>query len=332
MPMHTRRELLRTSLLLGGALCAPRVIAATQSYWTSPGRFALFVGANPAFVDSFQILTQPAPMQPLRTTPTAASAPAVASSATSTLASTSPVVRPPTTIVAASQLRAAYQFSFSSTVWLGGSQSLASWVAGAVNHSPSLQDGSVCSYDFNYRQVAREDWTAGAISQVIWPGCEAASTTTAFPVITVDAATMRWVKGDGSSIPGTLLAPKQKYWRTCDFRVTSNVNINAAQIASVSALTFAPSAYAGSVAFGYNTGAQPAMVLAPFTTALQTGGMLIAGQSTDIAIAFLTPGLTATLATITLRDCRVASVGNVSPRAVVTMNYADASLSVSPVA
>ncbi|HYL00358.1 MAG TPA: hypothetical protein VEU78_04135 [Steroidobacteraceae bacterium] len=331
MPMHTRRELLRTSLLLGGALCAPRnALAQLRSY--TAGRFALFVGGTPAFIDAFQMLTQPAATQPSSSVPAAVSAPAVAPAAPSVVAATSPVVRVPTTVVGASQLPAAYQFSVSSSVWFGGSQSLANWVAGAVNHLPSLQNGSVCNYDFNYRQVTRDDWTAGAVSQVIWPGCEATSTAAASPVITVDAATMRFSIGDGSAFPGTLLGPKAKNFRACDFLVTSNVNINAAQIASVSALTLAPSVYAGTVAFGYNTGAQPAMVLAPFATALQTGGMLISGQSTDITIAFLTPARTATLAAITLRDCRVASVNNVSPRALVTMNYADASLSVSAVA
>ena len=331
MAMNTRRELLRTSLLLGGAFCAPRIAGAQRSY--SVDRFVLFVGGSPAFTNSFQILTQPAATQPSTAAPATVSAPAVATVARSAVAATGPVVRPPTTIVAASQLPAAYQFSFSSTVSLGGSPSLANWIAGAVNHSPSLQDGSCCAYDFNYKAVSRVDWTAGAISQVIWPGCEATSTTTALPVIRVDAPTMHWLTGDVCSFPVTLLGPKQSGpWRACDFRVTSSVNINAAQIASVSALTLAPSVYAGTVVFGFNAGAQPAILLAPFATALQTGGMLIPGLSTNIAIEFLTPGLTATLATINLRDCRVAGVNNASPRAMVTMNYADASLSVSPVA
>lgn len=334
MVMHTRRELLRTSLLMGGALCAPRIAGAQVSY--TAGHFALLVGGSPVFIDSFQILTQPAAMQPSTTAPAAVSAPAVASTATSATATLNPAVRPLVSATASQlsvpQVSVPYRFSFSSTAWFGGSQALANWVAGAVNHLPTLQDGSYCAYDFDYRQVSRQDWTAGAISQVTWPGCEATATTAAFPVITVDAATMRWVKGDGSALPGILSGPKQKSWRACDFRVTSNAFINAAQIASVSALSLAPSVYAGTVAFGYNTNPQPAILLAPFATALQRGGMLISGQPTNIAIELLTPGLTATLATVTLRDCRVASVNNASPRAVVTMNYADAALSVGAIA
>lgn len=326
MAMHTRRDLLRHSLLLGGTLCTPRWAACQRSY--TAARYLLLVAGDAAFVGSVQTQSAPPPAAP-RTAAPATALPSTMAPAQTTSSLINPVMKAPT-ITGANQLQVANQITF--TLELGASQPIDTWVAGAVDHTPVLQDGSICALDFNYQLIQRTDWTGGAIAQVIWPACDVTSTAAVFPAIFINAATLHYTTaGAGSSpINPTQIASKsniKNYWRACDFLVSSNANINPAQIAGVSALTLVPAVYGGTVSFGYYFGfnaAAAAAALAPFQAATQTGGMLLAGQSTDIAIQYgLRP-----LPRITLRGCRVASVSNVLPTSVVTMNYADALLSV----
>lgn len=327
MAMHTRRDLLRTSLLLGGAVYAPRAFAqvtATPRSYTA-GRFAVLVGGSAVAVESFNILAEPpVASKGLSAAPPAMAAPAVAAPRASALAATNQAVKVPAS--GPSQLHLDYVLSMS-LPWNGVIRAIANWVAGAVNHVPSLLDGTFCSADFTYKAAECIDWSSGVIAQVTSPACEATSTARALPTIIFDSATLHWRPGGGADMRGKFTQIKQKSLRACDFLVTSNANINASQIASVSALTLAPTVYGGTVAFGFNSGfSLPGMptVLTPFQAAVQAGGMMMRGQSTDIAIQYgLAPGVS-----ITLHDCRVASVNNGPPRPTVTMSYADASLSI----
>lgn len=324
MPVHTRRDLLRYSVALGGTLCRPRWAACLPSY--TPSLYLLLVAGDAAFVGSVQSQSVPPPAVP----PTAAPATALPSTkvpAQTTSSLVSPVVKAPT-LTAANQLQVANQITFTLTEF-GASQPIASWVAAAVNHVPALQNGSICALDYDYKLVLRTDWTGGAIGQVIWPACDITSTVAAFPTIFINAATLHHTTaGAGSSpVSPTLKTRARSYWRACDFLLSSNANISPSQIAAVSALTLAPAVYGGTVAFGYNFGfnaAAAAAALAPLQAATQAGGMLLAGQATNIAIQYgMLP-----LPRITLRDCRVAGVSSGSPTSVVTMTYADASLSI----
>lgn len=335
MAMHTRRDLLRTSLLLGGALSAPRIWAATTAAnlgYTAARRVVLVAGGA-AFIDSVATVFAPAPAA-VRA-PAVAAAPATAPARTNTPVAINPAVQSPIS-AAPSGLRAANQISFALPCG-GVGQPIANWLAGAVNHVPSLQDGSVCTLDYNFKLLERYDWTGGSISQVTWPVCDASSVAPAGPVITVLAATLSVQAYPGSSagpspVPPALLTvlSSQKYWRASEFLVTSNANVDLSRISSVSALTLAPAAYAGT----FTLVNEPSRSL-PFYAALRAGGMLMPGQSTNLAIQYgAAPGVS-----VTLRNCLVASVvpfnqqanGETIVRTVVTLNYADASLSISAV-
>ena len=315
MAMHTRRELLRTSLLAGGALCTPRVLAqvSTGTRTLVAGRYAVAVGGGIAGIESFQILSQPPPTTTKLAAPTAVPAPAAIAGRAGTVTAINP---------AALQSLPPYRFSFG-IAWDGISQPIANWVVGAVNHAPSLQDGSFYVADFNGTILSQDDWTGGVVSQVTWPGCEVTSTAAAFPVITVDAATMTRRKYNGPLNVSKLGATRQRYWRACDFVVSSSVNINTSGIASVSPLTLVPTVYGGTVALGYDVAAAGPTALAPFqTAAMQAGVLPMPGLSTDLVIRYGP----STGWGITLRNCRVLSVNSASPRSVVNMSYADASL------
>jgi len=336
MAMHTRRDLLRTSLLLGGALSAPRIWTATTSGYT-PDRHVVLVAGGAAFIDSVATVFAPAPAPaPAARAPAVAVAPATAPARTNTPTAINPAVQGPISS-AASRLRVANQISFALPC-VGVGQPIANWLAGAVNHVPSLQDGSACTLDYNYKLLERYDWTGGSISQVTWPVCDGGSIALAGPVITVLAGTLSVQAYPRSSagpspVPPALLTvlSSQKYWRASEFLVTSNANIDLSRISSVSALTLAPAAYAGTVAL-----VNEKTRSLPFYAALRAGGMLIPGQSTNIAIQYgAAPGVS-----VTLRNCLVASVmpipikrgvGEQIERTVATLNYADASLNISAV-
>lgn len=336
MAMHTRRDLLRNSLLLGGALQAPRIWAAVNRAYT-PNTQVLLVAGGAAFIDSVAPVFAPAPAAAAPPLAVAA-APAVAPVRTGTLAATNPAVQSSLS-TAASQLQA-NQISFILPC-AGVSQPIATWVAGAVNHAPSLLDGTACALDYNFRLLQRYDWTRGSISQVAWPGCDASSAAPAAPWITVRAVTLSAqtysaASGAASPVPPALMSTLRSpgYWRACDFLVTSNANIDFSRIFSVSPLTLAPAAYAGTFSF-----VEEESRILPFEAALRTGGMLMPGQSTNIAVQYLSSDRTATFASVTLRNCLVASVAgqNIGPggetvrRFVATLNYSDASLGIAGV-
>ena len=323
MAIHTRRDLLRNSLLLGGTLCAPHIWAATGTVRNyAAGHQILLVRGGTAGIASL-ISTRMAP-----TTLTAAPAPpkvpamTVAPAVAARLQSMA--IAPPETNTV--------QFA------LGWNMSppVVDWLTGAVNHVISSQDGSVVTMDYDYKVTQTLDWTAGSIAQVIWPGCAAASHDTPNPVITVQAATLRYRPGDHRPMPGYSPPGKTagKAWLRANYRVTSNTNIDLTTVASVSDLLFVPTSYGGAVTLSLGFGRERPDLLGPFTAALQAGGALVPGQSTDITIQYLDPGLVNALASVTLHNCRVISVGPGSlglvPNTAVAINYADASLSILP--
>lgn len=328
MAMHTRRDLLRNSLLLGGALHAPRIWAAVNRGYT-PNTHVLLVAGGAAFIDSVASVFARAPAA-AAPPPALATAPAVASVRAGTLAAASTV---------AGQLQA-NQISFTLPC-TGVSQPVATWVAGAVNHAPSLLDGTACTLDYNFRCLERYDWTRGSISQVAWPGCDASSAALVAPLISVRAVTLTAqtysaASGVASPVPPALMSTLRSpgYWRAADFLVTSNANADFSRVARVSPLTLAPAAYAGTFSF-----VEAESRILPFEAALRAGGMLVPGQSTNIAVQYLSPDRTMTFASVTLRNCLVASVVPQKVEAnnetimmfVATLQYSDASLSIAGV-
>jgi hypothetical protein len=308
MVIHTRRDLLRTSLLVGGALSAQRLAGACGVRRFTDAHYVLFVAGNAVAVESVTS-TQIAPVPaPVRT-------PGPVSLAPPTVASVQAPARTlaPSGLVPQTTAPFAYQLSFA----LGTLTSpIASWVSGAVNHVLSPQNLTLRVYDFNYRGVAATDWTGAVIAQVLWPACDATSTAIAAPVVTVQAVTQH--EGpDSSPYPFPLkgMGPAPFRLSANDFRVTLSANVFPAPIVSIGALTLLPATYSGAVALGFNVGPDP-IAMTRFEAALQ------ARQVTDITIQY------GNLATVTLRNCYVANVTGVLASPTVIMNYADASLSI----
>jgi hypothetical protein len=319
MSTLTRRDLLRTSLLLGGTVCAPHfwapgARAATTRVQSPPDQYFLVVGGGGALIQSVIGISE---------VPPAASAPQSAHPMITRPVITPGLITPAPQGAFLPPQPNQFQFALG---WQP-SQALANWVAGAVNHAAGRQDGSLVVTDYNLRVKMVHAWTGGSISQVVWPGCNVYAKDLVSPVVTAHAVTLQSRPGDGSPIASGYVT-RARVWSRSNYRVTSNANIDFSRVATVSDLTFAPASYGGAV-----TLVLPERWVAPFSAALQAGGALVPGQSTDITIQFLRPDMATVLASVTLRNCLVTSVTQLSTVQIVygvAMTYADASLGILP--
>ncbi len=217
-------------------------------------------------------------------------------------------------------------------------KSVADWLKAAVAHTPVRVDGSIVVVDSSLQMKAAYDWTGGSVSQVLWPACDAGLNAPASPVVTIQTVTLTPRPSVSGPLAGNW-SVQRRGWTQNDFGLTSNANIGASlqKILRVSALSLSPGISGGSVEMTFAFGLERPDLMAPFMGAMQAGGQIVPGQSTDITLHNLTPNLAAEMSAVTLLNCRVTRISTgpaapgVRPMSVVALSFADASVSIASV-
>jgi hypothetical protein len=213
---------------------------------------------------------------------------------------------------------------------------VADWLVAAIAHAPTLQNGSLVITDASLNVRAFYNWSAGSISRIDLPVCDASSPAVASPILTIQAASLTQTNATGP-LTGNWGVNARRGWRQQDFRVTSTAPIDAAltRTRSVSGITLAPNIRGGTFDISMGFGPDRPDLMGPFTHALQSGGLLLPDRTTDFTLHLFTPDLRE-VATVMLHDCRVLRM-NTIPAAtgatvttVVTMGFAEASLVITP--
>jgi hypothetical protein len=318
----TRRDLLSYALSIGGASAltalwprSPALAAGTAAQAVS--RYLVYIGGAGAVIDSLIDMQQVA-APPTQAPPT-----------------------DPTKRLRVPMLRQAPPASATMTqihIAMGWNppKPFADWVAAAV-HVATPQNGSLFVTDANMNVREAYNWFGGTISRIDLPACDAASTLTTSPVLTIQAPQLTQVSTSGP--PPGQLSPQSRVWRQQNFGLTSTAPITESlkRTLRVGAIALGPTILGGTVDITMGFGPERPDLLGPFQTALQHGGQLMA-QPTDVTVHLLTPDMRLEMATVILHACRILALNVMPPPAgtralpttTATLAFADASLAVSP--
>jgi hypothetical protein len=95
------------------------------------------------------------------------------------------------------------------------------WVIATVNGKPQRRDGALVGYDFDNKERSRRTFQRALISEIGFPGLDAAGKSSAMLTVKISPERMTYADGDRSSLTyteGKDQLSKQKKWLVSNFR------------------------------------------------------------------------------------------------------------------
>lgn len=107
------------------------------------------------------------------------------------------------------------------TCGTGMSRQFYDWLKGSINYSHERKEGSIVSADYDFKEVNRMDFEQGLITEIGFPGLDAASKEPCKMTVKIapERTSMQFSGRSRSLLPNNIDAQKQKLWLPSFFRL-----------------------------------------------------------------------------------------------------------------
>jgi hypothetical protein len=110
------------------------------------------------------------------------------------------------------------------------------WVAQSWKGDYQRKNGSIVTGDFNYKSAGQVDFSGALITETTVPKLDGSSKDAAYFTVKIQPQTVRFSRGDGTSIKDASIGAKQKQWLTSNFRFEMD-GVEGTKVASIESFT-----------------------------------------------------------------------------------------------
>ncbi|HET6610718.1 MAG TPA: hypothetical protein VFG83_01960 [Kofleriaceae bacterium] len=126
--------------------------------------------------------------------------------------------------------------AFKIDVGMGMSKGFYEWIRQSFDRSHMAKSGELVACDFDYKAQSVREFTDALITEVTIPALDGSSKDPAYMSVTFEPERIRYRKGDGNQISGTV-APATKLWQCANFRFELG-DLPCSRIAKIDSFTW----------------------------------------------------------------------------------------------